>query len=139
MGFDSNFLIYHLNRTEPYASVVTELLAAVRDGFKEGYVSVVSELEMLVQPVREARWWEIEQIGTVLDAPQMHVVELTRAIARTAAQIRADRRLSLADATIVATAVHAGCDVLVGNDERCAQRVREIPYVFLSALIGEQR
>lgn len=100
---------------------------------------MVSELEVLVQPMREERWWEIQQIRWIFEASQMYVVELSRTIARAAAAIRAEHRLALTDATIVATALYAGCDVIVGNDERCAQRVREIPYVLLDELVKEQR
>ena len=87
--------------------------------------------------MRDGRWWEIEQIRIVLEAPQVQVVEMDRGIAGKAAEIRAHQRLALADAIIVATALRAGCDALVGNDERCAQRVREIPYFFLDALVKE--
>jgi predicted nucleic acid-binding protein len=65
----------------------------------------------------------------------VEVYGLDRRIARRAAQIRATLALSLADAAIVATALHAGCDVIVGNDERCARRVAEIPYVFLDDVV----
>ncbi len=117
--------------------MVEDLLMSVRDGLKVAFVSVVTELELLVQPIREEKWWEIEQIRVVLEAPQVHVVEMDSRIARIAAEIRAHRRLALADAIIVATALHTGCDAIVGNDERCAQRVRELPYIFLDALVTE--
>ena len=136
---DTNVLIYHLNRTQPYFEVVEDILISVRDGLKVAFVSVVTELELLVQPIREERWWDIEQIKTVLGAPQVHVVEMNREIAQKAAEIRAHRRLALADATIVATAMHTGCDAIVGNDEHCALRVRELPYIFLDALVKERQ
>ncbi|MCH7812288.1 MAG: PIN domain-containing protein [Chloroflexi bacterium] len=130
-------LIYHLNRTQPYFEVVEELLMAVRDGLKVAFVSVVTELELLVQPIQRERPWEIERIKAVLEAPQIQVIEMDRNIAQRAAEIRAHRHLALADATIIATGIVAGCDAVVGNDERCAQRVREIPYVHLDALVKE--
>ena len=99
---------------------------------------MVTELELLVQPIRENRWREIMQIRVVLESPQIVVVDLDRQVARTAAEIRAHRQLGLADAVVVATALHAGCDAIVGNDERCAQRVREVPYVLLDDLVQGQ-
>lgn len=90
-----------------------------------------------MQPVRRGRQGELSQIRALFE--EIRVVELDRAIARTAATIRAERRLALPDAAIVATALHTDCDVIVGNDERCAQRVQEIPYVLLDALVEEEQ
>lgn len=110
----------------------------VRDGQKQAFVSVVTELELLVRPFREGDGWEAEQVRVVLDGPGVHVVEMNRQVARMGAEIRAKRALSLADATIVATAMYANCDLIVGNDARCAQRVRDIPYVLLDELVKER-
>lgn len=107
-------------------------------GQRLAFVSVVTEVELLVRPIRESRWWEIERVGVILGSPQLSVIDLDRNIAKTAAEIRAKLRLRLADAAIVATALHTGCDAIVGNDERCAQRVREVPYVLLDDLAKEQ-
>ena len=127
-----------MHRAEPYHEVIEQLFNAVRDGQKQAFVSVVTELELLVRPFREGDGWEVEQVRIVLDGPGMHVVEMDRQVARMGAEIRAKRALSLADATIVATAVYANCDVIVGNDARCAQRVRDIPYVLLDELVKER-
>ena len=119
--------------------MIEELLQAIRDGLKQAFVSVVTELELLVRPIREGDWWELEQVRIVLEGPGVHIVELDRTVARMAAEIRAKHALSLADATIVATAMYTGCDVIVGNDERCARRVRDVPYVLLDALVKERQ
>lgn len=105
----------------------------------EFVVSVVTELELLVRPIREGDTWELEQVRIVLESPGVHTVDLNRAIAGRAAELRAVTGLALPDAAIVATALHTDCDVIVGNDERCAKRVREIPYVLLDALVEEEQ
>ena len=137
--FDSNALIYHLNETKPYAEIVAELLNAVERGATDGIISVITELEVLVRPLREGTQWDVEQAQAVLEAPGMHVIEMDRGIARRAAEVRAASGVDLADAVIVATALSTGCDAIVGNDERCAQRVREVPYVLLDDLVKEQQ
>ena len=109
----------------------------MRGSRKQGFVSVVSEIEVLVQPIRHGRQWEVRAIRTLFE--EMNVIELDRAIARTAAAIRAEQRLGLPDAAIVATALHTNCDAIVGNDERCAQLVQELPYVLLDDLVKEQQ
>lgn len=114
------------------------MLKAVQDGAKQGFVSVISELELLVAPLRVGSWWEAERVRLILEAPGMLVIEMDRRIALSAAQIRASRGLDLTDAAIVATALRAECDVIVGNDRQCAQRVREVPYVLLDELVKER-
>ena len=81
----------------------------------------------------------MERVRALLQAPELRVIGLDRQIAKLAAEIRAEQRLGLADATIVATALHTDCDVIVGNDERCSRRVRDVPYVLLDALVEEEQ
>lgn len=97
---------------------------------------MVTELELLVRPLRDGDEREMDEIRAALDGPGMHVVDLDRQVAQAAAEVRAQTMLPLADAAIVATAIRAGCDVIVGNDRRCAQRVRDVPYVMLDDLVG---
>lgn len=118
--------------------MIGELFDAFRFGRKEALVSVVTEVELLVRPLRSDDQNEIERVGALLAGPGMSVIEVDREIARLSAQIRAVDRLDLPDAVIVATAISADCDVIVGNDARCAQRVRDIPYVFLDDLVKER-
>jgi predicted nucleic acid-binding protein len=66
----------------------------------------------------------------------MTVVHADREIGRAAGHIRADTNLKLPDSLIVATAIVTGCDALVGNDERCAKRVKDIPYIYLDDAVG---
>ncbi len=110
----------------------------MRDGFSQAIVSVVTETELLVQPIRENRYWEVDQIGVVLSSAGVFVVELNRQIGQVAAGIRAKHGLALADAAIIATALYSGCDAVVGNDEQCARRVTEVPYVLLDELAKER-
>ncbi len=81
---------------------------------------------------------DVVRAQVVLDARGMHVVEMDRQIARVGAELRAATGLDLADAVIVATALATGCDAIVGNDERCARRVRDVPYFLLDDLVKER-
>lgn len=97
-------------------------------------------MELLVKPLKEGDQWEQERIRALCDGANVQVFDLDRhRIAPVATALRADYGLALTDATIVATALHANCDVLIGNDERCARRVREIPYVLLDDLVKEMQ
>ena len=137
--FDTNALIYFLNGVEPYAGIVEGFLREARDGFRRVVVSVVTELELLVQPIRRDLKEEVERVEALLSAPSLQVIPLDRALAKKAAQVRAATGLNLADAAIVATAMYAECEAIVGNDERCAQLVTDIPYVLLDALVKERQ
>ncbi|MEX0785728.1 MAG: PIN domain-containing protein [Dehalococcoidia bacterium] len=136
---DTNAIIYHLNHTEPYVEMIEGLFSEIRDGTKQAVVSTVTELELLVRPMRLGDRWELRRVRMVLESQGLEIVELDRAVAHRAAEQRATTGLRLPDAIIVATAMYAGCDVIVGNDERCAKRVRDIPYVFLDELVKEQK
>ena len=114
------------------------MVGSLRSGVRDAVVSVVTEIELLVRPFREQDAREIRQIGIVLDAPSIRVVELDRTIARVAGRLRASYRLALADAAIVATGIATSCDVVVGNDARCAERVREVPYLLLDELASRR-
>lgn len=133
---DTNAIIYHLHRTEPYFEVVEELFGALQKGSKLAVVSTVTELELLVRPIRQDDRWELRQVRLILESAGMEVVEMNRNVARLAAEQRATTGLDLPDAVIVATGIYAECDVIVGNDARCAKRVKEIPYLLLDDLVG---
>jgi predicted nucleic acid-binding protein len=80
---------------------------------------------------------DVVKAQAALNAEGIQVVDLNRQIARDAAELRAARGLDLADAAIVATALAMGCDAIVGNDRRCAERVRDVPYFLLDDLVKE--
>ncbi len=97
---------------------------------------MVTEIELLVRPLRDGTWEDVERVRALLDAQGFNVVAVDREIARVAAEVRAESGLRLPDAAVVATAMVTGCDVIVGNDARCAKRVTEIPYLLLDDLVG---
>ena len=77
------------------------------------------------------------QVRLLLDGDGISVVGMDRNVARLAAEQRATTGLDVADATIVATGMYAECDVILGNDYRCAKRVTGIPYLLLDDLVGK--
>lgn len=101
-------------------------------------LSVVTEIELLVRPLRDGTLQDVERVRALMDAQGFNVVPLDREIARAAAGVRAESGLRLPDAAVVATAMVTGCDVIVGNDERCAKRVKEIPYLLLDDLVEKE-
>ena len=110
------------------------LLEDVRLGRRQGVVSVVTEIELLIRPLRDGTSQDVQRVRVLLDA--LDVVELDREIAGVTASVRARIGLKVPDAAIVATALVTGCEAIIGNDGLCGQRVREIPYLLLDELLG---
>jgi len=138
LGLDTAVFIYYLNRQEPYFSLCQGILKRIENGEAHGVISTVSEMEMLVQPLAANDKPVIEAIHDLLDTLEhLDIVPVDRQLARNAAQVRAQTRLRNIDALIVATAIVSGCDALVGNDETCARRVREIRYIYLDDAVKE--
>ena len=66
------------------------------------------------------------------NSPNLVIRSVDRTVARRAAAVRASSRLSLPDATIVATALEDRCDALIGNDSSVARYASGIPYLYLN-------
>jgi len=133
--FDTNALIYLLDRVQPYCDWLDPLFATVAFGDVKAVFSVVTEAEVRVKPLRDQRYEEIERILAVFSHQNVEILIADREISRVASAIRADHNLKLPDAFIVATAMVNNCDALIGNDKTCAQRVTEIPYIYLEEAV----
>lgn len=131
-------MIYFLGGMEPYLSeVLLPLFEEVRDGEATLVVSVVTEAELLVRPLRLGAGRDVERIEDLLSEDGVEVVDVDRRIARTAARLRETNGLALADAMIVATAIESGCDGMIGNDRAWARREIGLPYVLLDEAIEQ--
>lgn len=136
VSFDSNALIYFLNGTHPYVAWLDPVMRSIESGERAAVLSVISEAELLVKPVREGDADVIRRIDSLFSQPNMELAPVTRDVARAAGIIRAQANVGLADALIAATAMDAGCDVLIGNDKKCAARLTGIPYVYLDDAVS---
>ena len=114
---DANYLIYFLDRTEPYFEVVAPIFQACDQGDFMGFTGDAAMCEVMVHPYRKKSPSEIargkslftrEGFLTVLrhDADSF---DLT-------AQIRAGSNMRMIDALHYATALQAGCRYLLTND-----------------------
>jgi predicted nucleic acid-binding protein len=122
---------------EPYYGLLDRLFRECQAGARSIVLSVVSEAEMLVKPLRDGDVPQVEMIDALFQGPEhVEVRSVDRKVVRRAARLRAHLGLRLDDAFIVATAVEAGCDALVGNDALCARRVVDIPYVYLDEALS---
>jgi predicted nucleic acid-binding protein len=87
------------------------------------YISIVSAAEMLVRPI-QAGDHRLTLVSDFLQSfPNLHMLDATFDVALQAANVRALTRLALPDALLIGTAVLAGCEAIVTNDERWSRRL----------------
>ncbi len=133
VAFDTNALIYLLERREPWFPYVQRAIETVESGRVRGVISTTVEMEMLVGPLRNGDVGAYERVEMfLLHRPNLSVVEVSRAIARRAADIRARTGLSPLDSIVVATALSADCDVIIGNDAMIGSKNIGVPYLYLN-------
>jgi predicted nucleic acid-binding protein len=132
---DTNSFVYFLNNISPYVDVLTLVFERVLTKQASMIVSVVTESELLVLPTRNRDPSALADIEDLLSEDGIHVMPVDRAIARRAAELRTlYGALKLPDAMIVASAIHYGCDLIVGNDRKW-KMIKDIPYLFLDDFI----
>ena len=133
VGLDTNVIIYSLENVAPYRELTGQVLRLMDRGLIVGHVSTVVETEVLVKPMRDRNRRALETIELFFrNSPNLVIRSVDRTVARRAAAVRAASRLSLPDATIVATALEDRCDVLIGNDSSVARYASGIPYLYLN-------
>ena len=137
IGFDSNALIYFLEGQQPYYKYVAQAVAMLEDGRARGNVSTIVEMELLVKPMRDKDTAGLDRVELFLRGQtNLTIRPVDRIVARRAAHMRANIRLSPPDAIIVATALEERCDAIIGNDSVIASRATGIPYLYLDDYIS---
>ena len=102
-----------------------------------GTLSTVVESEVFVRPLRKRDRAVLEKAELFFRVSRNIVIRnFDRAVARRAAQVRADSGLRLPDAVIIATALEERCDALIGNDPAMGRHTFGIPYLHLDDYIS---
>lgn len=81
------------------------------------------------------RWSTLRLTSSIVNTalmgyPNLDILDVTREIARRAAEMRARHRLRAIDGLQVATAIQAGATAFLTNDQ-CLRRVDEIPVLLI--------
>lgn len=88
-----------------------------------GYISTVSAVELLIRPVR-AGGSDLTYMHAFLRGfPNLHILPVDLDVALQAANVRALTRLPLPDALLISSAVLAGCEAVVTNDQSWGRRL----------------
>jgi predicted nucleic acid-binding protein len=122
LGLDTSILIYHLEVHPVYQPLTQALLSGIESGQWQAVISTVTLMELTVRP------WQLGRPGVarayealLVHFPHLAVVDVTRDIARRAAQIRARFNVQPADALQVGASLVHGATAFVTNDRRLAR------------------
>jgi predicted nucleic acid-binding protein len=119
IGLDTCIFIYHLEIHPRYQMLTQELLAGVQAGRQTAITSTVTVMELTVRPWQVGRPAVAREYEALLvHFPHLTLADVTRDVARRAAQLRARYRLRPADALQVATALVHGATAFVTNDRQ---------------------
>ena len=123
VALDTAPFIYLIEEHPQYLPIVRPVFAAIAAGKLPAVTSGLTLLETLVQPYRVGNAMLAERYEALLTRSRgLHLVEITRAVCRVGAQLRAAHTLKTPDALQLATALLTKCPVFLTND-------RELPVI----------
>jgi predicted nucleic acid-binding protein len=116
---DTSATLAYLTGTES-ASPAAEWLfdGCIARGRNPGLLSTVTVAELLVRPFRAGKAALATAEGFLRFFAEIHIAEVTYAVAREGARVRAATNLSMPDSLIIATALVHDAAFLVTNDAR---------------------
>ena len=134
LAFDTGPIIYFVEANPAYDKLVSNIFNRVAAGSLEGWTSVISLSEVLVQPIVSGRT-DLQQKyrELLLNSFNFHIVPINATVAENAAHIRAAYDLHLPDAIQIAFALDVGCQAIVCNDHSM-RSVTELPVLILDDL-----
>lgn len=114
--WDSNLFIYLIEEVQPFAEQVEQIVFLMRRERRLLTTSALTVCETLVKPVREQRQDLIQRYQELF--AQISVVPIESTLAKTFAQVRAERGIKTPDALQLACAVKANAQHFITNDNR---------------------
>ena len=139
IGLDTSIFIYHLEANHRYLPLTGRVLKYIESGQGEGIISTVVVMELTVHPWRINRGDIARQYEALLiNFPHLKTVEVSREVARQAAQLRANYNLRPADALQVATALVSGATAWVSNDKQLKRLEAVIEVLILEEFVAGQ-
>ncbi len=124
---DTNIFVSARNRHEAGSLACRAFLKKVDNGGFRAIVSTLTVAELRAgfsDPELPTVWRPL--LSHLVTSPNYQVAPVTYSIAERAGELRARRRLALADATIVATGLELGANELVTQDFGIGQKQQEL-------------
>ena len=136
IGLDTLIFIYHLEQHPRYLALTRDLLSGIESGRWTAVASTVALMELTVRP------WQLERPDVarayedaLIHFPNLLLADVTRDVARQAAQLRAAYELRPADALHAATALAHEATAFVTNDRDFA-RFDRLDVVLLDTCVA---
>ncbi len=118
-ALDSSAVIYFIEQHPRYVALLRPLFVEADRGSRTIVTSAVTLHEVLVMPFRAGNRVLAEQYEQLLTRSRgVRMIELSRNLLRSAAQLRAATGIKAPDALQLAAASVAGCRCFVTNDRR---------------------
>lgn len=132
IGLDTSIFIYHFEGDPRYLPITKVLLNRIIHGHHHGIVSTVALMELTVYPFSLGKTEVAQHYESLLvHFPNLRVVDVTRDVARRAAQLRAKYNINPADALQTATALSKNASAFVTNDKGLARLNKLIDVIIL--------
>lgn len=131
---DTAPVIYYIERNAEYFPVVRLIFQLLVDGSFQAVTSPITLAECLIKPIRDGLL-QLQQdfIDIVTTGENTLFVPIDAIVSQKAAELRVRYGLKLPDALQVASALTAGCDAFLTNDEQL-KRVTELQVLILREL-----
>jgi len=137
VGLDTPVFIYHLEGHPDYLPLTTKVLSLVRDGTMAAVTSTMTLLEILVRPFQLGSIEVAEEYEILLSSfPHLEIRDVSHAVARQAAQLRADYQMKPVDALQIATALEVGATLFITNDQGLRKLAPQIEIAILKDFIA---
>jgi predicted nucleic acid-binding protein len=132
IGLDTSVFIYHLEAHPVYLPLTKQLLNGVQAGRWQAVTGTITIMELTVPAWRLGQETAARQYEAILaNFPHLALVDVTRDVARHAAQLRARFNVRPADALQVAASLDANATAFVTNDRNLARLQPVIDVVIL--------
>jgi predicted nucleic acid-binding protein len=132
IGLDTAIFIYHFEAHPRYLSLTTAALSGVAQRERQGVTSVITLMELTVRPHQLERPAVAQHYEALLSHfPHLTMVDVDRAVARRAAELRARYRVRPADALQVAASLVHEATAFLTNDRRLARLQSLIDVILL--------
>jgi predicted nucleic acid-binding protein len=136
VGIDTGVFIAQLEAHPRYLPVTHSLFDAVERGLIEALTSVITLMELTVHPWRKQEAAVARQYEALLvHFPHLRMVDVSRDIARMAAQLRAEYDLRPADGLQVATVLQQGGTALVTNRRQFTRLADRLEILLLDDFV----
>lgn len=135
---DTMVFIYLLEQNSKYFQLAKSALDAIESGKVSGVTSAITIAEILTSPAQLLDTQAMLDYELFLsNFPNLTLHPVDESMARQIATIRASTRLKLPDAIQIATAIHAGADMIVSNDKRWRNKFSTPKLLLLKDYLSE--